>query len=99
MSDLIALNRGVNNSISLQSTPEGNPPKQSPRGYQVGSAGPTYRPTDLWDPWVSLSSLRLFSTALKIASMPFIQVGLIRGSRINATPYIYSPVPPLGEPS
>jgi hypothetical protein len=35
-----------------------------------------------------------FPTALKIASTLFIQVGLIRGSRIDATPYIYSLVPP-----
>jgi hypothetical protein len=36
---------------------------------------------------------------LKDASTPFIQVGLIQGSRINATPYIYGPVPPSLRPS
>jgi hypothetical protein len=38
---------------------------------------------------VSLRFESQFSTALRIASSPFIQVGLIRGLRIDALAYIY----------
>ena len=40
-------------------------------------------------PHVSLPLLCRFSTALRIASPPFMQVGLIRGLRIDAPAYIY----------
>ena len=43
---------------------------------------------------LSASLLCRFSIALRIASLPFIQVGLIRGLRINAPAYIYLPAPP-----
>ena len=59
-----------------------------------GVTSPTYRPTDLWGPLGSPSLLCWFSTALRIVSPPFIQVGLIQGLRIDALAYIYLPAPP-----
>ena len=50
--------------------------------------GPTPRPAILGAPPVSLPFQCQFPTALKIASTPFIHVILIRGSQIDATPYI-----------
>jgi hypothetical protein len=47
-------------------------------------------------PPISLSFERRFSTALKIKSTLLLKVGLIRGSRIDATPYIS--YPPRGNP-
>ena len=44
-------------------------------------------------PLVSLPLLCRFSTALRITSPLFIQVGLIRGLRIDASAYIYQPAP------
>ena len=72
----------------LQNTLEDSPSKIKPRGYQVGLAGPTCRLVDLVGPPVGLSFVRRFSTALKIKSTPLLKVGLIRGSRFDATPYI-----------
>ena len=59
-----------------------------------GSAGLTLRPVGLGTHLSASTSQRRFSTALRIASMPFIQVGLIRGLRIDAPAYIYQPTPP-----
>ena len=61
----------------------------------MGPLGPTYRLPGSLGPPVSPSFARRFSTALRIASTPFIQVGLIRGLRIDAPAYIYLPTPPL----
>ena len=65
-----------------------------PEPLPMGSTGPTYRPAVLWAPHVSLPLLCWFSTALRIASQLFIQVGLIQGLRIDAPAYIYLPAPP-----
>ena len=58
-------------------------------------AGPPYlqagRPVG---PHVSVLLLCGFSTALRIASPSFIQVGLIHGLRIDALAYIYYLAPP-----
>ena len=64
--------------------------------HQVGPTGPTYMPTGPLGPHVIILLLRRFSTALRIASTPFIQVSLIRELRIDAPVYIYQPLPPLG---
>ena len=61
-----------------------------------GAGRLTYRLASLWALHVSPSLLCRFSTALRIASPPFIQVGLIRGLKIDAPAYIYLPAPPLG---
>ena len=61
----------------------------------MGLTGPTLRPAGLGSHLSASASLRQFTTALKIASTPFIQVGLIQGSRIDATPYIYTALYPL----
>ena len=58
-----------------------------------GERQPAYRPAS---PLAHLSTLSFecrFSTALGFASTPFFQVGLIRGLRIDAPPYIYQPLP------
>ena len=87
------LNHGINNSRRLST-------KDRAKRLTGALVGPTPRLADLC---VRLSFLCWFSTALKIASTPFIQVGLIRESRIDAIPYIYSLVPPpqrhLGNPN
>ena len=49
----------------------------------------------LWVPPVSLCFESQFPTAIEIQSSPFIQVGLIRGHRIDAPAYIYQPLHPL----
>jgi hypothetical protein len=60
----------------------------------VGLTGPTYRAASLWDPRVSLSFERWFSTTLKIKSTPLLKVSLIQGSRIDAAPIYITPDPP-----
>ena len=60
-----------------------------------GAGRPHLLAVGLWGPPVNLSSLRWFSTALRIASPLFIQVDLIRGLRIHALAYIYLPATPI----
>jgi hypothetical protein len=53
MSNRTKFNHDENYSRRFQRTPGGNPPRQTLRGYQVGSTGPTTIPLDsLWGPLV-----------------------------------------------
>ena len=68
--------------------------KIGPNGANSGPADPTLRLASLWVLLVSLRFNVGFPTALKIKSMLLLKVGLIQGSRFDATPYIYAPAPP-----
>ena len=68
--------------------------KVDPEGCHVGPTSPTCRPISLWVPLVSLRFKSRFPTAIEIQSSSLIQVGLIRGLRIEAPAYIYQPLPP-----
>jgi hypothetical protein len=76
-----------NNSRRFQRTLEAKPRKNTVRRCRVGLAG-------LWGPLLASSFECRLSTALGFASTPSFQVGLIRGLRIDATTYIYQPLPP-----
>jgi hypothetical protein len=89
MSDLIMIIRRINNSRRFLRTQEDTTPKWRARGRQVGPASPTYRVASLGPHLSASTSLCRFSIALRIASTPFIQVGLIQGLRIDALAYIY----------
>jgi hypothetical protein len=61
----------------------------------VGLADPACRTTDLWALLFASLLLRRFSTALRIAFLPFIQVSLIQGLKIDTLAYIYLPASPF----
>jgi hypothetical protein len=86
-SEVIMLISSENNSRRFHRTPEAKPPKKTMRRCRVGLAG-------LWGPLLASSFECWFSTTLGFASTPSFQVSLIRGLRIDATAYIYQPLPP-----
>ena len=65
-----------------------------PEPLPCGAVQPHLQAGRPMGPRVSLSTLRQFSTALKIESTPLLKVDLIRGSWFDIAPYIYAPVPP-----
>ena len=71
--------------------------KAKPVSLTCGADRPHLEAAQPMGPHVSLPLLCRFSTALRIASPPFIQVSLIRGLRIDASAYIYLPAPPPPE--
>ena len=73
MSDLIALIRSETDTRRFQKTREDSAPRQSPRGCQVGLAGPTCRPPGPRAHLSASMSSSQFPTASKVASMPFLK--------------------------
>ena len=69
--------------------------EEKPVSLRCGAGRPHLEATQLVGPHVSLPLLCRFSTTLRIASPPFIQVGFIRGSRMIQWGYIYLLAPPL----
>ena len=68
--------------------------KADPEGLPYGAGRPHLQAGRPMGPIVSLRFKSRFPTAIEIQSSPFIQVNLIRGHRIDASAYIYQPLPP-----
>jgi hypothetical protein len=68
----VRLNHDYSQDKQLSKVPEDNTPKRRAIGRQVGLAGPTLRPADLGPHLSASTSVRRFSTSLRIASTLFI---------------------------
>jgi hypothetical protein len=95
MSELTTLINSEIDTRRIYKTLEDTTPWNGPSGYPVRPTGSTCRSAGLWDPLLASSFTCRFSTTLGFASILSFQVGLIHGLRMDATTYIYQPLPPL----
>jgi hypothetical protein len=95
MSELTTLISSETDTRRIYKTLEDTTPWKGLTGCPIRLAGSTCRSTGLWDPLLASSFTRRVSTTLGFASTLSFQVGLIRGLRMDATTYIYQPLPPL----